>query len=119
MKNNKNNKIKRVLSAILASVMLLGLSVTANAESTGAGTNACTHVYIQSRAYYNSYAVEPHPYAITVIYEDGSVGKEYRTCSRVIYFYHYRYQCVFCNDTFVSEAGGQEIRHMNCGAPNE
>lgn len=115
----KNNKIKRVLSAMLASVMLLSLSITANAESTGAGTNACDHVYKEERTYYNSYTLDTHPYTVTIIGEDHSVRTETRNCTRVIYFYHYKYTCIFCADKYVTSNGGQEIRHMNCGASTE
>lgn len=115
----KNNKIKRVLSAMLTGVMLLGLSVTANAESTGNGTNACSHVYIQSRSYYHSSTLGSHPYSEKVIKEDHTVETLWKTCDKAIYYYHYKCTCVFCKDYYITEDSRQEIRHMQCGAPNE
>lgn len=118
----KNNKMKRVVTAMLASVMLLGMSVTVNAQSAGAaGKDTHVHEYFPHRSYYNSYTVGTHSYLVGIEHhEDGSEKKIYATCSRVIYFYNLVYKCAYdgCDASYVS-GGGQEIRHMQCGAPNE
>ena len=113
------NKVKRVIMAILASTMLLGVSITANAQSAGTAEADHVHQYIkQPPQYYNSYTLDTHSYLKAVLHhEDGSVEEVYGTCYRVIYFYNLVYKCV-CGDSYTG-GGGQEIRHMQCGAPNE
>ena len=112
------NKVKRVIMAILASTMLLGLSITANAQSAGTAEVDHAHQYYVNRLYYKSYTLDSHSYFKAIVHhEDGSVEEVYDTCYRVIYFYNLVYKCV-CGDSYTG-GGGQEIRHMQCGAPNE
>lgn len=110
--------MKRFLTAMLASLMLLGMSVTANAESSGDAGDVHVHDYYQRPSYYNSYIVGTHSYLVGREHHlDGSVEEIYGTCYRVIYFYNWVYECK-CGDSY-TKGGGQEIRHMQCGASNE
>lgn len=115
----KNNKMKKILTVMLASLMLLGLSVTVSAQSAGAsGKDNHVHDYYPSKSYYKSYTVGSHPYLVARIHhDDGSVEEKYGSCDRVIYYYNYIFKCE-CGDSY-KDGGGQEIRHMQCGAPNE
>lgn len=116
----KNNKMKRALTAILASVMLLGMSVTANAQSAGvAREDTCSHYYKPHRSYYNSYILETHMYRTGIKeHEGGHTEDIYNTCYKVAYMYDLIYECEFCHNSF-KEGSGREVRHMQCGAPNE
>ena len=112
------NKVKRVIMAILASTMLLGVSITSNAQSADTTEADHVHDYFPNRSYYNSYTLGTHSYLEKrVHHEDGSVEEVYGTCYRVIYFYNLVYECR-CGASY-TDGGGQEIRHMQCGAPNE
>ena len=113
------NKVKRVIMAILASTMLLGVSITSNAQSAGTAEADHVHHYTeQEPQYYNSYTLDTHSYLVgETHHDDGSVEKIYGTCYRVIYFYNIICKCG-CGDWYL-EKSGQEIRHMQCGAPNE
>lgn len=112
------NKVKKVIMAMLASAMLLGLSITANAQSAGTAEAGHVHQYFSHRSYYDSYTLDSHSYLVgEKHYDDGRVEKIYGTCYRVIYLYNTIWTCG-CGDSY-QDGGGQEIRHMQCGAPNE
>lgn len=116
----KNNKMKKVLTAMLASMMLLGMSVTSNAQSADAAReDTHVHYYKAHRSYYNSYVLETHIYLKAIIeHENGRLEEVYDTCYKVAYMYDLVYECQSCGDSY-KNGGGREVRHMQCGAPNE
>lgn len=111
----KNNKRKRVLTAVLACVMLLGASVTVNAQSAGtAMADGHQHAYKVEKNYNNSYTLGTHQYLITT-----GAAEEYGTCYMVAYLYSsVKYTCTECGYSYTT-GSGREVRHMQCGARTE
>lgn len=102
----RKSKIKKVMAAMMASMMLLGVAITANAADHNHDYATTTNQYC-----YNSYTAGSHPYTVVT-----AEGTQYRSCDMVIYLYVANKKCIYCN---AIEEGvlvySQKIQHMQCG----
>lgn len=102
----RKSKIKKVMAAMMASMMLLGAAITANAADH---EHYCVPV---NRTCYNSYTAGSHPYTVT----DTDGTTQIKSCDMVIYLYAANLMCIYCGVIKEGElVYTQEIHHMQCG----
>ena len=112
------SRIKKMIAAMLVSVLASGFALTAYAGENVMREPAHTHAFSINYTCYKSYTATTHPYVSGYkVDANGNTTPVYDTCGVVVYFYIGEWKCACGATNGFDET--QKTKHFGCGQKEE